>query len=360
MSKVIDNLAKDLIDAVEASNKRRLDRLSPTRRAVVEQNLAEFKEIGGQDFMEDVADSYYRIYESIVDGVSPKTVKNAIKTFNGVDAVVQYVKDNPEILHAIGEFLAERIAKLLLKKYNIVFPINDLYSPTIMEEISQFIVDEINERVSAKLGRDVVILKKLIPYDTVLVDLDKFLTSEINTRTGLRLTTVFNKTILLAELQYQIENKIRTDLLTKMASGSWDAARNTSSQMRGLIDELKADLNRSHLAQQQARRILNKRRKDQNAKKQASYRGKVSSLRVNRRQGENSAMIDNFFAIYKIKNEALLKAKRALIVAETGFKNARQDYFIMHNTYPSGQVLADMVNRFAVDEKLAAVNSAKF
>ena len=174
---IINNMATRLIAAMDANVKTMKDKMSLKERRVMEVNIEEFKRRGGDDYMKEVARSHYEIYRELATPVpTPELVLKGFKVFNASAEIIQYVQENPELLHALGKYMAAKIAIKARERFNIEFPINDLFASDVIEQ------------------------------------LDAFLCNEINTRTGLAFTSVLNSHDLISYIKSQVMDKLTEEI----------------------------------------------------------------------------------------------------------------------------------------------------
>ena len=145
-------------------------------------------------------------------------VKERVKDYLGkmLGGVLNEI-NKEELIRVAGEAAAKEIAKQILKRYNLDFPITNVASDTIVEELSTWIADLINEKASERLGRDVVIVTALFPPDTILQELDTFAADEINLKLGTSLTGVLFNANLIQELKTQVINRLQQELTNQFA-----------------------------------------------------------------------------------------------------------------------------------------------
>lgn len=125
--------------------------------------------------------------------------------------------DRESILHAGGKAAAKSLAKNLAEKYGIAFPIPDLYSETIAEELGAWVAEVINDKLSERLGRPVQIVTTVFPPDQIATELDSFVTEEINTKLGINISSVIYNDNLATELKTNVVQKLSEEMTNIIA-----------------------------------------------------------------------------------------------------------------------------------------------
>ena len=120
--------------------------------------------------------------------------------------------DFEEIKHAAGRAFAKTFARKLLEKYGIDCPITDFYSETIAEEVGDWLADLINEKISFYLGEPVQVVSTVFPPDNIPVEVDSFMTDQINIKLGVNLTSVFLNKNIANDLKEVLAQKFSEEL----------------------------------------------------------------------------------------------------------------------------------------------------
>jgi hypothetical protein len=121
------------------------------------------------------------------------------------------------IANALGEAAAEKLRVQILKRYNLAFPIDNLLSPTLMDELGAWFATIINDKASVRLGRDVFIVSTIFPPDNLLSEIDTFVADEINLKLGTSLSGVLFNQNLINELKQQVINRLQQELTNQFA-----------------------------------------------------------------------------------------------------------------------------------------------
>ena len=150
----------------------------------------------GAEYIDDLEDGYNWLKQGVIEYLERITGQ-----------VISDL-DKESIKNAAGRMAADEIAKQLQKRYGLVFPIENVASDTLVEELGEWFADLVNQAVSNRIGYQVEIFTTLFPYDNVAAELDTFITDAINERLGINIDSVFN----LDGLQSQIKNAIYDQL----------------------------------------------------------------------------------------------------------------------------------------------------
>lgn len=326
----IEKLEQELIEVLEASTKRMMDRMTPAKRAQAEVNIQAFKAAGGYDFMQDVAKSHYQIYSGVAHGTANYLAGNGIQILHNATEVAQFLQDNPQLLHEAGKFFAKQIANQLDKRYGLTFPIDDLYDDAIMERLDEWVCSIINAKLSEVLRREVTLITRAIPVSEAFKEVDAFIADELNVILGTNFTSFFTEITNRQTTPTTITNQLRDWLNTNVIDAYAQQMKTKMDTYRtfgvtGMTPEaayaqafnlMGLDLFKIKLfSRSSSRRFKDTKKKTKNRTKSKAYRARTSKLVFNSRDGENSTWLMDMAAQYKIKNENLIAKKKAWISA---------------------------------------------
>lgn len=114
--------------------------------------------------------------------------------------------DKANIMEAAGKAAAEELAERILEKYGITFPIKNLLSETIAEELGEWFADIVNIQISKKVGYEVEPFTTLFPMEKIVPEFDAFVTEGLNNALGTDIESVFD----FPQLKSQIESAVFT------------------------------------------------------------------------------------------------------------------------------------------------------
>jgi DNA-binding ferritin-like protein (Dps family) len=158
----------------------------------------------------------FAILKSAIDNAGE--IQNAVlKWLNDLLGTDISEISNKAIKDALGKAAAERLKAEILRRYHLEFPIDNLLSPTLMDELGAWFATMINDKASARLGRDVFIVSTVFPPDNLLTEIDVFLTDEINLKLGTDITGFMYNQNLVEELKEQFIDRLQRELVNQFA-----------------------------------------------------------------------------------------------------------------------------------------------
>ena len=172
----------------------------------------------------------------------PEVVEKIKRKLSNIIGEVVETLDYEGIKNAVGRALAKKLGDKLFVKYGIDCQIDNLASETIAEEFGAFAADVLNDKLSARLGREVFVISTFFPPDDVVSELDTFLTDEINLKLGLNVSSILLNNSLIDEIKKQVVDKIQQELVNNINQVKGKMYNDLSMQLNGADATRAADI----------------------------------------------------------------------------------------------------------------------
>lgn len=172
----------------------------------------------------------------------PEIVEKFRKKLSSIIGETVDSLDYEGLKNAVGRALAKKLGDKLFVKYGIDCPIDNLASATIAEEFGAFAADVLNDKLSARLGREVFVISTFFPPDDVVSELDTFLTDEINLKLGLNVSSILLNDSLIDEIKTQVVDKIQQELVNNINQVKGKMYNDLSMQLNGADATRAADI----------------------------------------------------------------------------------------------------------------------
>lgn len=116
-------------------------------------------------------------------------IKDAIYKAYGID-IDELTKE--EMLDAAGRVVADEMHKKIYDRYGLEFPIENVRSETLVEDLGIWFADIMNVQVSARLGYEVEPFTTFLPADELPQQIDAFVSEGLTNALGVQVDSVLD------------------------------------------------------------------------------------------------------------------------------------------------------------------------
>jgi hypothetical protein len=125
--------------------------------------------------------------------------------------------DRESIINAGGKAAAKEIDRQLRHKYGLSFPIENVASPDLPDELGVWFADLINQAISQKLGYDVQVFTTVFPYENIPQELDTFISEALSEALGVQIDSVLDIPAVKETLKTAFFDRIAQEVNERLA-----------------------------------------------------------------------------------------------------------------------------------------------